>query len=188
LENTSGSASNETTLSTFSAQYEVRPIVSHRYYVAPRNQTDPLLVLCREIQKGGVNTSFPGDCRGSGVASLDRTDLVQGIEYFRLLYGEDTDGDGVANQYSDRSAVTNWNSVVAVQMGLLIRSISNYRPDTNPNREFGSAGAGDVNTKTYPILDKTGNDAVDPADLRVARRVITETIQIRNAVMNSPSA
>lgn len=173
----------------FSGAPEIRKLISHRYYVAPSTNGGDFAVLCRENQKGAVND--PGSspvCINASTSTLDQTDLVQGVEYLRVLYGEDTDGDGVANAYQDRSAVTNWNSVVAVQLGLLVRSVSNYRPDINPNREFGSAGAGDVDVKTYSILDKTGNNAVNPTDLRVARRVITETIQIRNATMNSPSA
>ena len=184
----------------FSGTPEVRKLISHRYYVAPTKSGGSFAVLCREIQDGAVSDpgSSPGcSCstadRGTAPAcsnTLERTDLVQGVEHLRALYGEDTDGDGVANAYRDRASVTSWNSVVAVQLGLLVRSISNYRPDFNTNREFGSAEAGDMDTKTYNVLDKntTNGNAVDPVNLRVARRVITETIQIRNAVMNSPSA
>lgn len=177
----------------FSGIIEVRKLISHRYYVAPLSGSGNLGVLCQENQKGTPNTSdFPGTCSApDDPDTLDRTDLVQGVDYMRVLYGMDTNADGVPDSYLDYAGVVsaggNWNQVVAVQLGLLVRSVSNYRPDINPNREFGSAEAGDVDTKTYSILDKTGGTAVNPADLRVARRVITETIQIRNATMSSPS-
>jgi type IV pilus assembly protein PilW len=51
--------------------------------------------------------------------------IAEGIEDMQLLYGVDTDTDGVANQYLAESNVTtaNWPNVVSVRITLLVNSV-----------------------------------------------------------------
>ncbi len=115
----------------------------------------------------------------SGTPALFRggQEIVEGVEFMRLLYGEDTDGDRIPNVYRPYDQVSTWAAVNSVKVGLLLRSVSNYNP-AQATREYGTAD--NVDTRTYPILDLTGANAVDPADLRVQRRVFTTTVMARN--------
>ncbi len=103
----------------------------------------------------------------SGIPSLYRKDgssaaeeLVEGVEDMQVLYGVDTDGDGLANQFVRANDVTNWDSVVSIRASLLLRSLEDSITTT---------------PQTYVFNGST----VTPADSRL-RRVFTTTISIRN--------
>lgn len=91
-------------------------------------------------------------------------ELIEGVENMEILYGEDTVGnDTIAETYVDASAVTNWDNVVSARISLMFRTVDeNF---TNP-----------INTKTYDMVGVN----YDPTDDRHRRRVVTNTIQIRN--------
>ena len=55
--------------------------------------------------------------------SMLMEELVEGVEDMQLIYGEDTDGDNIANIYVDSTAVTSWDNIVAVRIELQVRSI-----------------------------------------------------------------
>jgi len=88
--------------------------------------------------------------------------LVDGIENMRILYGEDTSGDGIANTYVDRTAVTNWSDIVSVRIAVLAAG----QPNTLDVAQ----------TITYNLLGQ----AITPAADRTPRRVFTTTIPLRN--------
>ena len=91
--------------------------------------------------------------------------LVEGIESMEILYGVDTTGgDGRADQYFSASAVTDWNDVVSIRVGFLMRTINEINLETDTN--------------TYSV----NGVVVDPVDDRRIRRVITTTIALRNRV------
>ncbi len=56
---------------------------------------------------------------------IDGTDqeLVEGIQNMQIKYGEDTDGDGTANIYSDSGSVTEMDDVVSVRLTLTARTL-----------------------------------------------------------------
>jgi len=127
------------------------------------------------------------------VPVLTRTDaqgnnqeLVEGIEFLRFLFAEDSTGDGFPNSYV--APHTPSNPVKGVKLAILTRSISNYDPGASAaggNNEGGQFGtSADVDTGTYTLLDQT----VDPATLtvtnsstlRVKRQVYETAIKIRN--------
>jgi len=64
----------------------------------------------------------------NGTSSLYVTDeegteeLVQGIENMVILYGEDTDKDGVANRYVRANAVHSMQDIVSIRVNLLMSS------------------------------------------------------------------
>jgi len=113
-------------------------------------------------------------------------ELVEGIEYLRFLFAEDSSGNGLPNSYV--APHTPSNPVKGVKLALLSRSISNYDPGasaTGGNNEGGQFGTdADVDNSTYTLLDQT----VDPSTLtvtnasalRVKRLVYETTIKIRN--------
>jgi type IV pilus assembly protein PilW len=50
-------------------------------------------------------------------------EIVEGIESLQILYGEDTaDPSGTINQYVTADQVSDWQQVISVQIGLLLRS------------------------------------------------------------------
>lgn len=97
--------------------------------------------------------------------------LLEGVDYLRVLYGLDGDGDGGVDRYSED--ITAGATVRAVRIALLVRSLSSARVAGNPHREYGALP---VDTATYNVLDRT----VNPRDLRVMRRVAGATVKLRN--------
>ena len=91
--------------------------------------------------------------------------LVEGVESMEILYGVDTTGsDGRADRYLSANSVTDWNEVVSIRIGLLMRTLNEISPETDTN--------------VYNV----NGVAVDPVDDRRLRRVITTTIALRNRV------
>ena len=93
-------------------------------------------------------------------------ELASGVENMQLLYGVDTDGDEIPNQYLTADQITDWNRVVSVRIALLTRGDGNY------------TGGGD--TSSFKLLDPVhGLTLTVPGDGRL-RKVFEETISIRN--------
>jgi type IV pilus assembly protein PilW len=73
-------------------------------------------------------------CRYRGQQKWDSQAILSGVEYFQVLYGMDTDGDHLPNQYLSASAIKEkdrirpasdpsfWHGVVAVHIALILRS------------------------------------------------------------------
>jgi type IV pilus assembly protein PilW len=101
-------------------------------------------------------------------------ELVDGVESMKMLYGEDTDGDGVANIYRTPANVTNWQNVVDVRLGLVTRTPGNV--DQNPD------------TRQYHLLGLSGSsgslDAFGPPNDKRRRWVFSSTIRVRNHITN----
>jgi type IV pilus assembly protein PilW len=95
---------------------------------------------------------------GAGVPE----ELVEGVERMELRFGEDTNGDRIADAYNSANAVANWGNVITVSVALLVRS-----PD-----EYGN----DPDAKTYTLLDNT---FTAPGD-RHLRQIFATTATLRN--------
>ena len=95
-------------------------------------------------------------------------ELVSGVENMQILYGEDSDGDGVANRYRTANAVTDFQEVVSLRLSLLLRT---EEPISN-----------ETNTQTYLLNGVTAASAttINPFDDRRGRYVFTSTIKLRN--------
>ena len=89
--------------------------------------------------------------------------LVDGVEAMHILYGLDTDADGSANQYVPVAGVGNFDNVVSVRIGLLLRTDDDEL-------------AAQTDTANYTILDQT---FAAPGDRRL-RRLLVRTIKLRN--------
>jgi type IV pilus assembly protein PilW len=101
-------------------------------------------------------------CDNRDDATENGVEIISEIEHLRFLYGVDTSGDFIADFYVPVSAITDWNLVVSVQIGLVAATSNTI----NPN----------LDTQTYSVLDKTYN----PTDDRRSRRLYTQTIALRN--------
>lgn len=89
-------------------------------------------------------------------------EVAEGIENLQVRYGEDTDNDGVVDQYVPFNAVGTMNRVLTLQVALLAASVKELSPDPD--------------TRTYDLLGTT----VGPVNDRRVRRVYTATIKLRN--------
>lgn len=102
----------------------------------------------------------------NGVPSLFMTDdngtqeLVQGVENMIILYGEDTNSNGVANRYVRADAVTDMDSVVSVRINLLAQSEQDNMSET-------------------PVTYQFNGQTIVPTDNRL-RRVYSSTVMLRN--------
>ncbi len=106
----------------------------------------------------------------SGVPSLYRKvgngapeELVEGVENMQILYGVDSDGDNIPNQFLHADSVGNFQRVVSVRVALLLRTITE-----KANRP--------ASAKNIKLLD---TELTTPADRHV-RRVFGFTVRIRN--------
>lgn len=145
---------------------EILRLVSRVYYIATSDTNQEPALMRKELQSGGV-------------VPADGDELIQGIEDMRLIYGVDTDvpippattTDKIANRYVLAHEVvdltgpgtTNWDDVVSLRLGLLIRT-----PSTVDQQ---------LDTNTYELVDGV---TVDPVDDRRRRQVYRTTIELRN--------
>jgi type IV pilus assembly protein PilW len=88
-------------------------------------------------------------------------EFIDGIENLQVLYGEDTDGSGVANYYVPADQVVDMGAVISIRFSVVTRSYDDNLTD-------GIA-------QNYIVL---GTNAVAP-DSRL-RQVYTSTVTIRN--------
>jgi type IV pilus assembly protein PilW len=99
-------------------------------------------------------------CLGSGSATAGI--IAEGIENMQILYGEDSDDDGIANRYINATNIAA-NPIVSVRIALLASTIE-------------SMGATD--TATYALLN---TPLLGPFNDNQLRRVFTRTIVLRNS-------
>ncbi len=110
-----------------------------------------------------VGPALTGICDNGDVHS------EAGIENMQVLYGVDSDQNGVANYYSDGNGITTadtWSNVVEVKISLLARSeIDNSFQDNNAGSQ-----------RTYQL----GEQTITPASLNYHRSMISNNIMINN--------
>ena len=132
---------------SFGTDASVYRFVTHTYYVAPsvlQPGTDSLWLYSVPNYGGTANPH----------------EMVEGVENIGLLFGEDTDGDGVPNRYVTADAVGTWANVVAIRVELLMQTVQN-----------------NLATSAQPYT--FNGVATVPSDLRI-RTVMNSTISVRN--------
>ena len=101
---------------------------------------------------------------GNGPALYDTgTRLIDGVENMQILYGEDINGDSIADEFRTAGDVANWSNVTSVRLAVLLRTVDE---DTSI----------EPNTSKYYLFDE---EITAPGDKR-RRRVATTTVLIRN--------
>jgi len=99
-------------------------------------------------------------CLGNGDATAGV--LAEGIENLQILYGQDTDADGVANRYVSADNIVVANSVISVRVAILANTVQ-------------SVGGSD--TGTYVLLN---TPPIGPLRDNLIRQTYTRTINLRN--------
>ncbi len=134
--------------------YEYRPRL---YFVQPYTvsptESPRVPSLCRMVLRAGSPPFFAKEC------------LAQGVENLQLEVGVDSDGDGVANFFSQAPAAADLARAVAVRVYLLVRSAT---PDP-----------GYRNDKTYwvgnsPALQPSGDNS------HYYRKTLASEVVLRN--------
>lgn len=112
---------------------------------------------------GTTTTTYIVAPGSEGEPALFRNGLefLDGVENLQVLYGEDTDGDSVANYYVDANQVGDMNRVISVRFAVVVRSA----------RDRLTNGV----NQTYDLLGAN----VTSADTRL-RQVYSTTVTIRN--------
>ncbi|MCG5523594.1 PilW family protein [Ectothiorhodospira haloalkaliphila] len=67
-----------------------------------------------------------------GLGSANDQELVAGIEDFRVLYGEDTSGNGRIDQFQTADDVADWENVLAVRVNLIVNSTNSANVVDSP--------------------------------------------------------
>jgi len=94
-------------------------------------------------------------------------EMVADVDNMQVLFGEDTDGDLVANNYLSLGDVVNLNNVVSVRVGLMFSTSSDQvKTVAEPTRQYDMLGDGNVMVGPWP-------------DRRI-RRVVILTFNLRN--------
>jgi len=127
--------------------------LSNIYYIRNhfRQDTDAIPTLVRNKLSGDAIDSDPEA-------------VAQGIEYFHVMFGIDTDGDAVANIFDAAPSLGDLEDVTAARIHILARSLSE-----DPAYE---------NDRTYRLGDVTRDYSANPDGFY--RRVFTTTVTLRN--------
>lgn len=147
-------------------------LVEETLFIAqdPNNNNEPTL-YCNTNNPTPAVTNHPG--------SLP---LVAGVESLQLLYGEDTDSDGVVNRYMPWGAVTADN-VLSMKASIVVRSPNNIDPIPVPiAKPFNH-----FSTSSFTYQAATNSDAgalfnvsaTDPTIRRI-RMMLSSEISFRN--------
>ena len=91
--------------------------------------------------------------------------IADGIEQMQFLYGLASSGSGDVDHYVNATNVDSWNSVISVQIAILVRS----EKPVKPKKE----------RKTYTLLDQR---YTPPSADRYQRTVFNRTVRIRNTL------
>jgi len=104
--------------------------------------------------------------------------IASGVESFQVLYGLDTNNDGVPEQFLNATDVKNrWRNVVALKIAMLVRS--------------GRSERADVEDKVYDLFGPAYDEATDKgsrvseaalpqAERARTRKIFSTLIQLRN--------
>ena len=91
----------------FGTDASVYRLVTRTYYIAP------------SVKRSGTNTLWAYSVPAyDGQAQPE--EMVEGVDKFSLLFGEDMDGDRAANRYVTADAVGTWGNVVSVKALVLL--------------------------------------------------------------------
>ncbi|OGB26483.1 MAG: pilus assembly protein PilW [Burkholderiales bacterium RIFCSPLOWO2_02_FULL_57_36] len=148
-------------------------------------------------------------CKYFGKTSWNTEAIARGIESFQVLYGIDTDADGLSNQFLTASAInkldtllllegpnassrnidknrkTHWKKVVALKIAILVRSGQVARADPQA-REYDLFGKdyADMNA-AIDVGTRVKEAGMSAANRNRHRKIFVSTIQLRNHAAGS---
>jgi type IV pilus assembly protein PilW len=133
----------------FSTDASVYRLVTRTYYIAP------------SVRKAGTNTLWAFSVPAyDGQAQPE--EMVEGVDKFALLFGEDLDGDRAANRYVTAGAVGTWNNVVSIKAQVLLATLRD-------------------NVATSPQPYTFNGATTTPSDTKM-RTALSSVITVRNRV------
>ncbi len=113
-----------------------------------------------------------------GISGLGNPiELIEGVENMQLLFGEDTDGDGVANGFVTAAVLSDPTQVVSIRVNMLFRSLEETQDVADSTIQF------DLTNGLMIPGGVTPDDAsmtLNPHDDRHIRYVASNTIKLRN--------
>ena len=121
---------------------------------------DPVNQNTEVILTYKVNSSNQLVCEDQN--TLVQTVIIDNVERFKVLYGEDGAGYAVASDGTGSTATTDWNKIDKIRFALLLRSEQQI--------------AGATNNQTYTMLSKTITTNKD----RYMRTVFEDSVQLLN--------
>ena len=101
------------------------------------------------------------DPQGNAVPALFRSEfgvdqeLIAGVQDMQILYGVDTDSDGLANRYDTSNIVANFGNVVSVRVMLLVRSFDNFVTEAPQVYTFNAAQRVAPDRRLYQVFSTT---------------------------------
>lgn len=125
--NQSGVFANEYQAGTFIAK-----LSSYAYYIKNNTQGVPSLYRSR------LNIA------GEDTAGTVEDELVEGVEDMQILYGEDADGNNVADYFVPADHVTNMADVVSIDLRLLLVSLADNVADRDGSQSLEGTGVGAI--------------------------------------------
>ncbi len=128
----------------------VQPVQTVVYYIAS----------CAAVATNCTTATPPGLWQIAGSSAPQ--EIIQGVVAMQVMYGVDTDADLLANTYKTADQVTDWSTVVSVNIAVLVQSLT----------ETGV----EVDKRTYSLLGTN----YGPYNDRRQRSVFTTTITLRN--------
>jgi len=130
---------------------QLRRLVTHRYFIASSTN--------------GFSLFRDNNPIDDPLDTSNAEELVDGVENMQIRYGEDTNGDGVIDQYFNSDNVTDMQNVLATRITLLLNTITE-RSDREPDSD------------TYALDPESS--AYDPSDDHLRRTTFTTTVKLRN--------
>ena len=104
----------------FGTDASVYRLVTRTYYIAP------------SVKRSGTNTLWAYSVPAYD-GQTQPEEMVEGVDKFSLLFGEDLDGDRAANRYVTANSVGAWNNVVSVKaLALLATTRDNVATAPQP--------------------------------------------------------
>ena len=101
-------------------------------------------------------------CAGS--RTNEAQEIAEGVESIQFTYGEDVDNDGIADRYVNSTGVSNWNSVVSVNIAVLVRSLAPVAVASS--------------SRSYQLSE----DTIVTTNDKYLRAVFTSTVRLRNVL------
>ncbi|QMU61949.1 MAG: hypothetical protein GKR92_09675 [Gammaproteobacteria bacterium] len=155
-----------TTIGTYGEDALIASYKPEIYYIRASTQNPSVNSLWRS------NLIAFGPPTGTNTAQMNAEELLEGVESMQILYGVDitAPNDQVVDRYVTANNVADWQSVIAVRLGLLMVT--------------GEDVTAQLDTNSYNVAGTIISDATPishPAD-RKLRYVANTTINLRNRV------
>jgi len=139
----------------------IMQLAAYRYYVGDDGNGNPAL----------FRATLELDPATKTIAETP-VQLIDGVENLQILWGVDTTGDRVPDEFIDANDNTggvdltnpdDWTNVVAARIALLLRSVDEVAPNVDRRADY-----------------VVGNETLGPFNDRRRRRVFTTTVFMRN--------